>query len=361
MSQHDFDVANASGLAVRSDLNLALKALASLSAGAVDPSATVGSGGVGITYAYQLWVDTSGSSPILKIRNAANSGWITLGPVDAAAFGFNTLQVGTSVTSPLAYQFWVDTSSTPVLKMRNGANSAWITIGDPAAAYLGLLPLTGGTLTGALSSSNTDHWKIPVGTTGQRSGSPANGMIRFNSTLGVYEGYKSGAWSSLGSAGGGGSLQWVESDNAPSPTIDSMGNRTFSFEAGLAQTLYTAIKVPKSYTAGSPIKLLVPFYHPDASGTCLFQTVATLIRPGTSAYNSTTNQRTSTNSAVSLGAGTQNIPQMVEFDISSSSGQINGQAIAADDIIYIALSRGTDTATSNAELLAYIAELTFGS
>src|SRR3954471_5868021 len=98
MSQHDFDIVNASGLNVRTDLNLALKALASLSAGAVDPSATVGAGGVAASYAYQLWVDTSGGSPLLKIRNAANSAWITLGPVDSASFGFNTLQVGTSVT-----------------------------------------------------------------------------------------------------------------------------------------------------------------------------------------------------------------------------------------------------------------------
>lgn len=309
MSQHDFDVANASGLTVRQDLNTALLALASLSSGAVDPSLATGSGGVGATVAYQWWIDTSG---------------------------------------------------TPVLKIRNAANSAWITVGTPSLANLGLLPLTGGTLTAALLSTNTDHWKIPAGTTAQRPGAPAAGSVRYNSDLAIFEGYKAAAWSSLGGgSGGGGSLQWTESDNAPTPTVDSVGNRTFSFEQLLAQTLYTSVKVPHSYIAGSPITLYMPFYNQAAAGTVLIQTVTTLIRPGTTLFTATTNQRTSTNAAVTMSGGTTNIPQMVTFDLSSSTGTINSVAVAADDIINIAVSRATDTSPYNAELLAYIAELTF--
>ena len=71
MPQHDYDIANQAASAARSDINLALKALASTSSGATAPS---------ITFANQLWYDTS--TDLLKMRNEANSAWITLGTVD---------------------------------------------------------------------------------------------------------------------------------------------------------------------------------------------------------------------------------------------------------------------------------------
>jgi hypothetical protein len=63
------------------------------------------------------------------------------------------------------------------------------------------MPLTGGTFSGFIDFSNTDYIKIPRGTTAQRPGSPGNGMIRFNTDLNVFEGYKSGAWGELGGGG----------------------------------------------------------------------------------------------------------------------------------------------------------------
>ncbi len=71
MSQHDYDIANQTAAAARSDINLALKALASNSSGASAPSTT---------YANQLWYDTANDQ--LKQRNESNSAWITLGTVD---------------------------------------------------------------------------------------------------------------------------------------------------------------------------------------------------------------------------------------------------------------------------------------
>ncbi len=55
---------------------------------------------------------------------------------------------------------------------------------------------------------------LPVGTTAQRDSSPAAGMIRYNSTLGQFEGYTS-TWGAIGGgATGGGSDTWaVEHDN----------------------------------------------------------------------------------------------------------------------------------------------------
>ena len=89
------------------------------------------------------------------------------------------------------------------------------------------LPLAGGTMTGNIvfnsgqtiagytpRTSATGSSNLSVGTTAQRDGSPAAGMIRYNSTLGQFEGYGS-AWGAIGGgATGGGSDGWaLEHDN----------------------------------------------------------------------------------------------------------------------------------------------------
>jgi len=65
MSQHDYNIANAPGAAVRADMNDALGAVATRNSGATAPSTT---------FAYQVWVDTA--SGTIKHRNGANSGWL---------------------------------------------------------------------------------------------------------------------------------------------------------------------------------------------------------------------------------------------------------------------------------------------
>lgn len=68
MSQHDFNIANQGFPATRADLNLALAALASLSAGDSGPSNP---------YPYQLWKDTL--NDVLMIRNGTNDAWESFG------------------------------------------------------------------------------------------------------------------------------------------------------------------------------------------------------------------------------------------------------------------------------------------
>ena len=68
-----FVITNDAGAAVRARLNEVIAALQSTSAGARPPSATV---------AGMLWVDTSASPPVLRRRNATNTGWDAL--LDAA-------------------------------------------------------------------------------------------------------------------------------------------------------------------------------------------------------------------------------------------------------------------------------------
>jgi len=69
----NFVIANDAGAAVRARINEVIAALQSTSSGASAPSVTV---------AGMLWVDTSVSPPVLKRRNATNTGWDAL--LDAA-------------------------------------------------------------------------------------------------------------------------------------------------------------------------------------------------------------------------------------------------------------------------------------
>lgn len=121
--------------------------------------------------------------------------------INSALVAGQTKNSGSSApATTYAFQFWMDTSGgTPILKMRNAANSAWINIGDGSLTGLGLLDRTGGTVTGAVTFNNTDHIKLPVGTTAQRPGSPADGQIRYNSTTAKLEVYYSGGWNSIAS------------------------------------------------------------------------------------------------------------------------------------------------------------------
>tara|TARA_R110000787_G_scaffold34909_1_gene90095 strand:+ start:883 stop:1728 length:846 start_codon:yes stop_codon:yes gene_type:complete len=73
MSQHDFNIANQSFPATRTDLNNALAALASNSSGDTEP---------GTTYANQWWYETD--TNILKLRNEANNGWVDVITLDAS-------------------------------------------------------------------------------------------------------------------------------------------------------------------------------------------------------------------------------------------------------------------------------------
>lgn len=167
------------------------------------------------------------------------------------------------------------------------------------------------------------------------------------------------AWVPVGSGGGGGSLQWVEDQNSPTALVVN-ADKVYAFQNALAQSLYALIRVPAGYVAGSQINLRVPFISPDSSGTVLVNTVTTLVRTGTDLITSTTNQRTSTNSAVTMTGGKADIPQAVVCDLTDSSGQVNGVAVSAGDLLRVQLTRdATDTATSDVNVPVYGAEVTF--
>ena len=76
MSQEDYTIDNATGAAVRADLNATLAAIVSANSGATEPTTK---------FAYQIWADTTANK--LKIRNGANNGWYEIGSLDTANLG----------------------------------------------------------------------------------------------------------------------------------------------------------------------------------------------------------------------------------------------------------------------------------
>ena len=192
--------------------------------------------------------------------------------------------------------------------------------------------------------------------------SPATGLLVFNTDTNLFNFYDGVAWAEVGSGGGGGGgapTFLPLSGNAMTPFTE-YNSEVWLAEAGLSQELFAEVWVPDTYSAGSQIKMYVPWYSPDVSGTGLIQTVATLVRTGVDAASSVVNQRTSTNAAVNLAtAPLADKMQSAVCDLSSAIGEINAVAISPGDLILVKLLRGTDTATSDIRVKAKGVGVTF--
>lgn len=86
------------------------------------------------------------------------------------------------------------------------------------------------TFTGNVTVTSVGYVKLPVGTTAERSGSPVDGMIRYNSTLGRYEGYANTAWGGLGGGATGGGNDQIFIENGQ--TVTTSYTITASHNAG---------------------------------------------------------------------------------------------------------------------------------
>ena len=141
-----------------------------------------------------------------------------------------SLNSGSSAPSgtQVAFQLSVNTTSN-LLKLRNASNNGYITIGNVTQANLGLAPVAGATFTGAVIHNYTTALRIPVGTTAQRSGSPATGDLRFNSTLGSAEIYNGSAFAAVGggsgTTGGGSDELFLETDQTMTTNYTLTSNK----------------------------------------------------------------------------------------------------------------------------------------
>jgi hypothetical protein len=139
MAQHDYVIANGTGAAVRSDINNGLAAIVSNNSGASAPATT---------YAYMLWADTS--TNLLKLRNGANSAWITVGDLTAANLGL----------AALASPTFTGTVTIPTATISTGVG---IPLGSAASPTI---YFTGDTNTG-IYSPGADQFAITTGGSGR--------------------------------------------------------------------------------------------------------------------------------------------------------------------------------------------------
>ena len=158
-------------------------------------------------------VDNTGGAGYVIDNGTGAAVRTKLNQITAAINSTNSGAGDPSINS--AFQMHIDTSSS-LLKIRNAANNAYITIGNVATANLGLAPVAGATFTGDVIHNYTTALQIPVGTTAQRPGSPSTGDFRFNSTTTSAEIYNGSEFTAVGGgagATGGGNVEvFFESD-----------------------------------------------------------------------------------------------------------------------------------------------------
>lgn len=186
---HDFDIGNAVGATFRADLNVCLGDIQSSNSGSSAPTTTV---------AYKIWADTANN--LLKIRNSANNGWLTLGDLTDA----NNLGLATKAS-----------------------------------------PTFSGTVTSAgdLILTGTGSLQLPSGTTAQRP-TPATGDIRFNTTLTQFEGYNGTGWGEIANGVPAGSVFTFATSTVPSGYLECNG-------AAVSRSTYASLFSSISTTWGT--------------------------------------------------------------------------------------------------------------
>jgi hypothetical protein len=200
VAQHDYVIANGTGAAVRSDLNGALGAIVTQNSGSTEPATT---------YAYMSWADTT--TGVMKMRNGANSAWITLYQLDGEWTSI-AFENGTAAAPSIYFK----DSGTDTGFYSPGADQVGITTAGTVRVTVGSTGDT--TFSGNILLSGTGYLDLPAGTTGERPGSPNNGMIRYNTTLSTFEGYKAGAWGAIGGGATGGGSDDVFYENGQTVT-----------------------------------------------------------------------------------------------------------------------------------------------
>jgi hypothetical protein len=213
---------------------------------------------------------------------------VVTGTTISSTWANNTLtDIATALTGSLAADG--QTTATGNLKMGNNrvtglsdglASTDAATVSQVTAAVAGLgtmsaqnannVAITGGTITGATinntsigattastgafttftasgtaSFTSTGAVKVPVGTTAQQP-SPVTGMIRFNSTTSLYEGYGASAWGALGGGATGGGSDQVFNLNDQVVTTDYTIASTKNASSAGPITINTGVTVTVS-------------------------------------------------------------------------------------------------------------------
>lgn len=164
--------------------------------------------------------DLTGTASQIDVANAnGDSGNPTFSIADNAVFpGVEGITVpsGTTAERPSPVSDGALRYNTDLTRFEAYVNGSWQTLGSgdgsvtSVAGVSNEITVQNGTTTPLVGLADNPvlpgsaSVAVPAGTTAERPGSPVNGMIRYNTSTGLFEGYLNNAWSPFTSGGGSG-------------------------------------------------------------------------------------------------------------------------------------------------------------
>ncbi len=146
-------------------------------------------------------------------------------------------------------------TTTNLLKIVNASNNGFITIGNVTQANLGLVVAATPTMTGDVTMSSTGFLLVPKGNNAQQPGqsgapTPAAGQFRYNTDTNQFEGYTS-SWGAIGGGGGatGGGTEAIFHENENQMDQDyTIGDGTANINAGVfgPLTINATLTIPST-------------------------------------------------------------------------------------------------------------------
>jgi hypothetical protein len=185
----------------------------------------------------QILVSGGTGAPTFVAASSISAGSSTLATTSTNIAGGSAGQLIIQADTSLSTFITAGASGTFLRSAGAGYAPTWATADVTIGSTVIALGSSSTSLAGLniLAATGTSHWTLPVGTTGNRPVSPAAGMVRYNSTITSFEGYSSGAWSSLGGVSSVDKFTYIQAETAANA---SNGDLDFFAEdaAGTAAT-----------------------------------------------------------------------------------------------------------------------------
>jgi hypothetical protein len=242
------------------------------------------------------------------------------------------------------------------------ALSAYMTVGDSVAFNKGVdvadMTVSGTVTNGTFSNSSVenpsrlDPKKDTEANLTTYASSAQDGELVYSSDTNSFFVITGGELVPAGGGGGGTSLIW-EKNSSVAPIADYVeGIRVEGFDAESEQEIYALVPVPLSYRAGKQITLKEGIYATSAtSGNVFFSAASKLITSGSTVLGSLGTAHDSINTENTVPAISNELQAIGDVDLTDTSGEINGTAVAPGDKILVRLYRNNSGETSSANAI----------